>query len=575
MTGRTTDTSPHSIPDTTPDSIPDNTAATALTAGSVGDLVRSARRHSIGDLLRRTAARRPDHTAIVFGDLRQTFADLDEVVDRTANAFTAHGVRRGDRIAMLGHNHHAYVVVWLALARLGVISVPINFMLTPDEVAFVLDHSGAVGIVAEGALAGVADAAIAGLADPSTVRLRGAIGNGVDGNGVDGNGVDGNGVDGNGMDGWEDVAEWMAHHDASDPDVEVGDDDPIQIMYTSGTESRPKGATLSSRALISQYVSCIVEGRMTSEDIEVHALPLYHCAQLHVFLMPDVYLGATSVVLPGADAAAILAAVERERATKLFCPPTVWIALLGHPDFETRDLSSLRKGYYGASIMPVEVLREILRRLPGVELFNLYGQTEMAPLATFLGPEDQERKAGSAGRAALNVETRIVDDDDNDVAVGDVGEIVHRSPQAMLGYWNDPDKTAAMFRNGWLHSGDLGVIDDEGFITVVDRKKDMIKSGGENVASREVEETIYQHPAVSEVAVFGVADPKWIEAVAAVVVVRDGHALEPADIVAFCRERLAPYKVPKSVRFAASLPKNASGKVLKRELRDRMPASTE
>ena len=246
----------------------------------------------------------------------------------------------------------------------------------------------------------------------------------------------------------------------------------------------------------------------------------------------------------------------------------MWISLLRHPDFDTRDLSSLRKGYYGASIMPVEVLREILRRLPDVELFNLYGQTEMAPLATFLAPEDQERKAGSAGRAALNVETRVVDDDDVDVAVGEIGEIIHRSPQAMLGYWDDPEKTAAMFRNGWLHSGDLGVMDDEGYITVVDRKKDMIKSGGENVASREVEELIYQHPAVSEVAVFGVPDERWIEAVAAVVVVREGQAVDAAELTAFCRERLAGYKVPKRITFTEALPKNASGKVLKRELRE-------
>jgi fatty-acyl-CoA synthase len=511
-------------------------------------LVRRARRQSIGDLLRRTAARNPDATAIVFGELRQTYAELDSAVNRMANAITERGIGRGDRVAMLGHNHHAYVVTWLALARLGVISVPINFMLKADEVAFVLAHAGAVGIVAEDTLTTVADDAIAALDDPSAVRLRGAIGEAVDG--------------------WGAVADWIAHPDDRAPDVDVADDDPIQIMYTSGTESRPKGATLSSRALIAQYISCVVEGRMTADDVEVHALPLYHCAQLHAFLMPDLYLGATSIVLPGPDPADILATIERERVTKLFCPPTVWISLLRHPDFDTRDLSSLRKGYYGASIMPVEVLREILRRLPDVALFNLYGQTEMSPLATFLAPEDQERKAGSAGRAVLNVETLIVDDDDVPVPAGTIGEIIHRSPQAMLGYWNDPTKTADTFRNGWLHSGDLGVIDDEGFITVVDRKKDMIKTGGENVASREVEEMIYAHPAVSEVAVFSIPDPRWIEAVAAAVVVREGQHLEPDEIIAFCRQHLAGFKVPKSVRIVAGLPKNASGKVLKRELRD-------
>jgi fatty-acyl-CoA synthase len=517
-------------------------------------LVGRARQHTIGDVLRRSAARTPHSLAIVFGDLRQSYADLDDMVNRMANALTAKHIGRGDRVALLSHNHHAYVVSWFALARLGAISVPINFMLNASEVAFVLEHSGSTGIIAEDALVGTAEAAIAVLADPTTVSVRGVIGTGDDHAGPD-------------IPGWDRVSTWMAHPDASAPDVLIGDDDPIQIMYTSGTESRPKGAVLSSRALIAQYVTCIVEGRMTADDIEVHALPLYHCAQLHVFLTPDVYLGATSILLPSPDAANILATIERERATKLFCPPTVWIALLRHPDFDTRDLSSLRKGYYGASIMPVEVLREILRRLPDVALFNLYGQTEMAPLATFLAPEDQERKAGSAGRAALNVETLIVDDDDVPVPVGVVGEIIHRSPQAMLGYWNDPAKTAETFRNGWLHSGDLGVFDDEGYLTVVDRKKDMIKTGGENVASREVEEVIYQHPAVSEVAVFGASDPTWIEAVHAAVVVRDGHELDAAEVVAWCRERLAGYKVPKQVTLVATLPKNASGKVLKRELR--------
>ena len=273
--------------------------------------------------------------------------------------------------------------------------------------------------------------------------------------------------------------------------------------------------------------------------MEVHSLPLYHCAQLHCFLTPGIYLGATNVVLPGADPAAILEAVEAEHATKLFCPPTVWISLLRHPDFDRRDLSSLRKGYYGASIMPVEVLKEIGARLPDVRLFNFYGQTEMGPLATVLKPADQVRKAGSAGRAALNVETLVVDEAGRPQPAGEIGEIVHRSPHAMLGYWRDPDRTAQAFAGGWFHSGDLGVLDAEGYLTVVDRKKDMIKTGGENVASREVEEALYTHPAVAEAAVFGLPHPQWIEAVSAAVVVRDGQVATPDELIAHCRQRLA------------------------------------
>ncbi|MEU6712066.1 acyl-CoA synthetase [Nonomuraea sp. NPDC046802] len=500
------------------------------------------RQHAIGDLLRRSAARFPSKTAIVYGDLRQSYADLDLTVNRTANALAARGVGKGDRFALFSHNNHAFVVAYFALAKLGAISVPINFMLGAEEVAYILDHSGATGMLVEQALQPVAEAAVT-----SAVGVRGVIG---------------------AADGCESFAEWAAFGEASEPRVEVGDDDPIQLMYTSGTESRPKGATLSSRGLIAQYVTCVVDGEMSHHDVEVHSLPLYHCAQLHCFLTPGIYLGATNIVLPGASPAAILATIEGERATKLFCPPTVWISLLRHPDFDRRDLSSLRKGYYGASIMPVEVLKEIAARLPEVRLFNFYGQTEMAPVATILGPDEQLTRLGSAGRPALNVETRIVDDQDMPVPPGVVGEIVHRSPHAMLGYWNDQDKTAEAFRGGWFHSGDLGVMDADGYLSVVDRKKDMIKSGGENVASREVEEAIYRHPAVAEAAVFGVRNEKWIEAVAAAVVLREGAELTAEELIAFLRERLAPFKTPKRVAFVAALPKNASGKVLKRELRE-------
>ncbi|MEO3867978.1 acyl-CoA synthetase [Nonomuraea sp. B12E4] len=499
------------------------------------------RQHAIGDLLRRSAARYPAKTAVVYGDLRQSYADLDLTVNRTANALAARGVGKGDRFALFSHNNHAFVVTYLALARLGAISVPINFMLGAEEVAYVLEHSGATGMLAEEALLPVAAAA----AGPA-VSVRGVIGS---------------------AGGWEPFAAWAAFEDAAEPGVEVADDDPIQLMYTSGTESRPKGATLSSRGLISQYVTCLVDGEMRHDDVEVHALPLYHCAQLHCFLTPGLYVGATNIILPGADPGTILATIEGERATKLFCPPTVWIGLLRHPSFGRRDLSSLRKGYYGASIMPVEVLKEIAARLPDVRLFNFYGQTEMAPVATILGPDEQLTRLGSAGRAALNVETRIVDDADRPVPPGVVGEIVHRGPHAMLGYWNDPATTEVAFRGGWFHSGDLGVMDADGYLAVVDRKKDMIKTGGENVASREVEEVIYQHPAVAEAAVFGVPDAKWVEAVTAAVVLREGGGVTAEELIGFLRGRLAAFKTPKRVVFVESLPKNASGKVLKRELR--------
>jgi fatty-acyl-CoA synthase len=512
--------------------------------------VALARRHTIGDLLSRSAARFPDRIAIGWRGKRETYAEFNQTVNRTANSLSERGVAKGDRVALLAHNCREFVVLYFALAKLGAISVPLNFMLKAEEVAFILEHSGATSLVVEDALAGVAQGALESLRPER--RLLGWIA------------LD----EQEAPPGWEDVATWMTGPDASEPFVEIADDDPLQLMYTSGTEARPKGVTLTSRSLIAQYVTAIVDGGMSETDVEAHALPFYHCAQLHCFFTPDVYLGATSVILGGAEPGTLLQTIETEKITKLFCPPTVWISLLRHPEFDRRDLSSLRKGYYGASAMPVEVLREISQRLPDMKLWNFYGQTEMAPVATILKPHEQLTRPGSAGRAGLNVETIVVDDYDQPLPAGEVGEIVHRSPHAMIGYWQDPERTAQAFKNGWFHSGDLGVIDPDGYLAVVDRKKDMIKTGGENVASREVEEVLFAHPAVAEVAVFGISHPYWVEAVTAALVLKPGASVETSELIAHARARLAGYKVPKYMVIVDSLPKNPSGKILKRELRE-------
>ncbi|TYL44885.1 AMP-binding protein [Nocardioides sp. BGMRC 2183] len=515
--------------------------------------IASARQHALGDLPRRTAQRVPDKLALIDGDQQITFAELEEYVDATAAAITAAGLTKGDRLALLSHNCWQFAVLDFAAARAGVVLVPINFMLGADEIAFILEHSGATGFVAEDALVTVADAAIAAAGGPR-ITLKQVISF--------------PGAEHPTPEGWNDLDGWLEYDGPRGEPVPMGDDDPVRMMFTSGTESRPKGALLSSRALMWQYVSCVIDGEMSADDVELHTLPLYHCAQLDCFLGVDVYLGATSIILPGPDPATVLRAIAEHGVTKYFAPPTVWIGLLRHPAFDTTDLSSLRKGYYGASPMPVEVLRELRERLPDVRFWNFYGQTEMAPLATILGPDEQLPYAGSAGRASINVETRIVDDNDDPVPAGTVGEIVHRSPHATLGYYRDEAKTAEAFRGGWFHSGDLGYVDDTGHLFVVDRKKDMIKTGGENVASREVEEAIYTLDGVAEVAVFGVSHPRWVEAVAAVVVPKPGVALTSEQVLAHARSELAGFKAPKYVVVAEALPKNPSGKILKRQLRD-------
>jgi len=513
-----------------------------------GNEIARTRSQTLGDIPRRSARRFASRTAVIDGDTSLTFAEFDATVDRVAAALSGAGLTKGDRLALLSHNCWQYPVLVFATARIGVILVPVNFMLGPEEVAYILDHSGAVALVAEAALVRVATEAIRSSVGTfpirAEIRLDGAPGH----------------------DGWIDVETWFAY-EGSPPDVEIGDEDPLRIMYTSGTESRPKGALLSSRSLMWQYVSCIAAGEMSERDIEVHAMPLYHCAQLDNFLITDLYLGATSVILRRPDPVLILRAIEREKATNLFCPPTVWIDLLRNPELVERDVSSLSKGYYGAAAMPAEVLRDIRAQFPNLRLWNFYGQTEMASLATALQPDEQDEFAGSAGRPALNVETRIVDPDGNEVPVGTVGEIVHRSPQLILGYYRNSEQTADAFQDGWFHSGDLGRFDDGGRLYVVDRRKDMIKSGGENVSGREVEEVLYEHDAVSEAAVFGVRDPRWVEAVAAAVILQAEHTVTAKELIAHCRARLAGFKVPKYVVLTESLPKNPSGKILKRELR--------
>jgi fatty-acyl-CoA synthase len=514
---------------------------------TAADIRTDLARQSVADLVARTARMRPEATALYFEAETWTYGELLATAERLAEGLRRAGVRPGDRIAFLGYNSSRYVVGWLATHLAGAVHVPVNYMLGPSEVRYIVEHSGARVCFADETLAEVLDAALDGGPEVSVRALL-------------------VGGERKGYSTFDD----LTSASVTQPPVLGASDDVAQIAYTSGTESAPKGAMLSHEALISQYVSCIVAGAYDQSDRVLHALPLYHCAQLHCFLMPFLWLGTSNVLVNKADPAVMMDAVERYELTSMFAPPTVWISLLRHPEFALERLSSLRKGYYGASIMPVEVVRELRERLPDLSLWNYYGQTELCPLATCLGPAEQLSRPGSAGRPVLNVETIVVDDEMRPVAPGEVGEVVHRSPQVMTGYYKDEAKTASAFSGGWFHSGDLATIDEDGYITIVDRKKDMINSGGENVSSREVEETLYQHPAVAEVAVVAVPDPRWIEAVCAVVVLRAGESAGEEELIAFARERLARFKVPKRIVFIDALPKNPSGKILKRELRDQL-----
>jgi fatty-acyl-CoA synthase len=504
----------------------------------------------IADMIRRSAYHFPDKTALVFNGRRLTYRELESETNKAANALIDLGVEKYDRVAILAHNTLHHVITWLACCKAGAVYLAINYLLRGPDIEYCINHSESKVFIIEDALYELTEDVLPRM---ESVRTRIWSDQGAGQEPPDGSFLR--------------FDDWYQAYPDKETDRILRIEDPCQMTYTSGTESRPKGVIITNQALIAQYMGAIIDGRYERTDVNINAMPIYHCAQRDVFLNPIFYLGGTNILM-GPDIGAILKTIEEARANMLFVPPTVWIGILRHPDFEKYDLSSLNKLYYGASIMPVEVLKELMERFPGAGIYNYYGQTELAPYHTVLKSEDAWDKPGSAGMAGLNMETRIEDGSGSAIEQPDTpGEICGRGPHAMLMYFKEPDKTDDVMRGGWFHSGDLGVLDADRYVTVVDRKKDMVKTGGENVASREVEEAIYLDSRVEEVAVVGVPHPKWVEAVTAVVVLRSGEEMTEEELIEHCRQHLAPFKVPKKVQFVDALPKTPTGKILKREMR--------
>ncbi|OZC45707.1 acyl-CoA synthetase [Rhodococcus sp. WWJCD1] len=490
--------------------------------------------NTVDGVLRRSAAKFPDRLAVTFEGRSHTYRELDTAVTRAARRLIALGLNKGDRVAAYGVNSDAYVVAFLACARAGLVHVPINYALVGEELQYLLEQSGSRVVLVDPALTATLDSVRTNLSIEHVVSLPDVLG-----------------TDG----------------DSSDLDSAAESTDLAQLLYTSGTTSKPKGAMMSHGALVAEYVSCVIALGFTQDDDPLLVMPMYHSAGMHVFMLPYLSVGATVRLMRRPDVPEILRRIEEERIKSLFLAPTVWVPLANHPDLETRDLSSLKKAQYGSSIMPVTVLTRLRERYPDIEFYNCFGQSEIGPLATVLQPAEHEARPASCGRAVFFVETRVVDADGNGVPDGEPGEILYRSPQLCHGYWDKPEATADAFSDGWFHSGDLVTRDAEGFITVVDRIKDVINTGGILVASREVEDAIYTHSAVAEVAVIGTPDDRWIEAVTAVVVLKDGQELSAEALIDHVKGRIAPFKVPKTVTFVDELPRNQSGKLLKRELR--------
>lgn len=504
---------------------------------------------TVGGLLDRPARDHPDKVAVVFGERRTTFRVFRERVDRLANGLLSLGLRPGDRLALfVGNSDRAWEAI-LACARAGIVWVPINYMLRGRELATVAGHCGARALL------------VSGNYHATFAAVRGelpAIAHVI-------------GVDGPGS---VDYEELIARSDETPPAVEVGPDDVFCLLYTSGTTGLPKGTVLTHRAVLAHAANAIREYRLSQDSVGLVVLPYFVGATLNVIQIPGLQCGARLVFAERFTPASFYRLIAVERVTHIQTVPTLIVRLLAAPETErTQDLSSLVTIGYGSAPMPVDRLRLAVERF-GPVFTQIYGLTETCAMATCLRPHEHvldgpaAQRLASCGRPVDGVKIRVVDEGGRVVPVGERGEIVIRGPTLMRGYWNHTEATARAMRDGWFHTGDIAWRDSDGYLYITDRMNDMIISGGINVYPQEIEQVISTHPAVFEAAVIGLSDPEWGEAVTAVVALRPGTVATAAEIVEHCRQQLAGYKKPRIVHFVDEIPRNPSGKVLKRVLRE-------
>jgi len=502
----------------------------------------------LGSLVARNARTVPDKEGLIFEDRRYTWKEIDEKVNTIANTLIKLGVKKGDKVAMWMVNTDMFVFSFYGILKTGAVAVPVNFRLAAPEAEYIFNNCDATCLIFDDIFAGTIQEM-----KPRLKEIRGFFSAGD-----------------NQFEDIEPLKDVLASGDTTDPGIHVDEFDESEILYTSGTTGRPKGA------LFVHHAHLVITTSMTSliginqDDRIIHAAPLFHSAELNLYLNPGTYVGATHIInkdfWPPEN---VLEIMQREKVTHFFGAPIMFTMLMGAKDFDKYDLSSVRYYGYGAAPMARESVKEMIEKFKSTNFFCLCGFTEAGPGGVALLPKDQIRKAGAGGKYVVNMESRLADDNGNTVtSPGVVGELVIKGETIMKGYYKNPEATAQAIKDGWVYSGDLGVMDDEGYITLVDRKKDMIITGGENVYSKEVEDAMAENPKIAEAVVVGIPNPTWGETVMAVVNLKPGEELDIKELREFLSSRLAEYKIPRLLEIIDALPRNVSGKVLKYQLRD-------
>jgi len=507
----------------------------------------------IGDLLLRNANKFPNKKAVVSENLSLTFRELNDRVNRLANSLLDSGLKKGDRIGVLLHNCHQFLEVYFASAKTGAVFCPYNNHFKRSELKDIIDYSAPTYLIVDGDFVETVRAM-----EPELRQVEKVIY-----------------LENTSLPLTGEYEILIARGRKEEPNTKVQEDDVLSIFFTGGTTGKPKGAMRTHRHLMSDAIAGVIELKVEYDERVLITFPMYHVAcedniVRHSFMPNTLYIRREGAFNPEQ----VLEYISRERITRCQFVPTMIHSLLQVPSVDKYDLSSLRLILYAASVMPVEVLKKALAVF-SCGFAQLYGQTESGPLTTVLKPEDHVldgsekslARLASCGKPVVNYEVRVVDEDDNDVPVGQVGEIIGRSEAMMAGYWRMPEQTAKKLKNGWLHTSDLGRLDEDGYLYVVERKDDLIISGGVNVYPREIEEVLYRHPAVSEASVVGLPDEHWGEVVKAVIVPKQDAQVTDREIIEFCGRNLAGYKKPKSVDFWKELPKSPQGKILKNEIR--------